>query len=328
MLSVCAGIKEYLQQKNLASDEISALIEYCINSYNKDAVFLNANYLLKLNGISSVGDIALEQILVLAEEMFSYQDLKFTVWVGHVLRFLKAEYENICKYELYRKINEKYAGVMCLYGVISGLEGLIRLYEAKNIPYEYLKASLGDVAIWIKDAGRRGIIGLQNDAWIVFTMKFKIFRIGRLQFEPCVFNFSALSYQGHETLTERDMPALFVHVPEDGKLMGIEESMLKAEEFFKLYFPETTFQTFFCQSWLLDENLQKFLGEDSNIKKFKQMFNLLPGKGNSDAVNRVFGDADVDLKSFVPVTSLQKDLKKYFSDGNKVFDRFGYKLIE
>ena len=169
---------------------------------------------------------------------------------------------------------------------------------------------------------------MRNDGWVAFTMRAAIFKVGRLQYEPASLNYGSASYTGGVLTAGRNVPVLSVHVQEGGTLGGIDESFTEALEFFRLYFPEKKFSAFVCCSWLLDDCLIEMLGEDSNILKFKRRFTLLPGQGGPNAVERVFGDAGVDLESFVPKTSLQKKMREYILGGDRVGDRFGVIEIE
>ncbi|SFT10115.1 acyltransferase domain-containing protein [Paenibacillus sp. BC26] len=67
--------------------------------------------------------------------------------------------------------------------LLSGLNRLQRLYAERGIPQEILKHTLSDMALWMRDYyGRHSRWGLGNE-WLVNHMSFRLFRVGRLQFE-------------------------------------------------------------------------------------------------------------------------------------------------
>ncbi|SDX97877.1 acyltransferase domain-containing protein [Paenibacillus sp. CF384] len=67
--------------------------------------------------------------------------------------------------------------------LLSGLKRLQRLYAERGIPQEILKHTLSDMALWMHDYySRHNRWGLGNE-WLVNHMSFRLFRVGRLQFE-------------------------------------------------------------------------------------------------------------------------------------------------
>jgi len=317
---IAEKINKYFISCGLAYDEAKLLIDFCISSYDINACFLNYNYLENINGLTKFSEQS--------KQMLLDDDKKFTVWVGHVLKYIKPEYEYLSYFDMYNEIDANYAGLMCLFSVISGLSYMKKFYETKNIPQEYLYASLSDLNVWMSNAKKTGVIGLHNDAWLAFTMRGLLFKIGCLQFEPSSFNFYNMSKTGYKSSVEKNIPVLAVHLQEGEKLLSVAESLSEAKEFFKQYFSDVSYKAFVCNSWLLDPALLNFLDENSNIIKFMKMFTVLPGKGEPNALISVFGSADVDLNLFSPITSLQKNMKNYLLSGKKVADRFGFILID
>ena len=313
-------INKYFLSCGLAFDEAKLLIDYCIFSYDKNACFLNYKFLENFNGLSKFSEQSRQMLLI--------DDLKFTIWVGYVLKYVKSKYEYLSYYDMYKNINDEYAGLMCLFSVIAGLDNMKAFYKTRNIPQEHLFESLSDLNIWINNAEKISILGLQNDPWLAFTMNGLLFKIGCLQFEPSTFNFCNMSKTGYKSSVEKDIPVLAIHLQEGEKLTSVIESISEAKVFFKQYFSDVSYKAFVCNSWLLDPALFYFLDETSNIIKFMKMFTILPGKGEPNALISVFGGIDVDLNSFLPTTSLQRNMKNYILSGNRVADRFGFILID
>lgn len=116
-------------------------------------------------------------------------------------------------------------------------------------------------------------------------------------------------------------PVLNIHIPEGGALTHelCADSMLRAMEFFKRYEPDYHWKAFFCESWLLDPQLQKILPQTSNILAFQRAAYLIPYPGRADTVFRVFGiKADRNGVETVPIhTSLQRTLVQFVREGGE-----------
>ena len=116
-------------------------------------------------------------------------------------------------------------------------------------------------------------------------------------------------------LTEGD-PVLNLHIPENGPLVA-EDCLLslnQAVEFFDKYLPEYRWKSFACTSWLLDPQLEDVLSESSNIRKFRQLGQLLPAPGQADTIFRCFGVSGIDENK--KYNSLQQKLVDFVKKGN------------
>ena len=110
-----------------------------------------------------------------------------------------------------------------------------------------------DITIWYKEGVKKeGVAGLVEERWLAIELRMKIFRLGRLQFEP-----------------DEDRHVLHVHIPDgepqDDAACG--DSFARAEELVG-----TEYTIFDCESWLLSPKLQKLLKPDSNILKFQKVW--------------------------------------------------------
>lgn len=116
-------------------------------------------------------------------------------------------------------------------------------------------------------------------------------------------------------------PVINIHIPECGPLNpeACRDSMRRAREFFAKYLPEYPWKAFFCDSWLLDPQLQKILPPESNILAFQRGAYLIPFPGEADTIFRCFGvKAARDGIGTVPLrTSLQHTLVKFLKDGGR-----------
>jgi hypothetical protein len=113
---------------------------------------------------------------------------------------------------------------------------------------------------------------------------------------------------------------LDIHIPEDGSLDNqlCRKSMQDALVFFKKYYPDINIKGFKCTSWLLDNQLPDILHSQSNIVQFQKLFNLFPQSGgDTQALERVFGSASIDISSTPQKTSLQKAFVKHHKNGGR-----------
>jgi hypothetical protein len=98
-------------------------------------------------------------------------------------------------------------------------------------------------------------------------------------------------------------PVLGVHIPSAGPFHGpmtieaCDESFRAAVPFFREHFPEHAFRGFTCKSWLLDNQLARYLPASSNIVAFQRRFHLVPLRAATDAqaLERMFAIAAEDL---------------------------------
>lgn len=161
-----------------------------------------------------------------------------------------------------------------------------------------------DITIWYKRCKlKKGItgIGMEVADWIALSLKRKLYRLGRLQFEP-----------GITEIAGKDEKVLHVHIPE-GEKLDIEKckaSFRQAEKFFGEEYPY-----FDCESWLLSPNLQAVLNDDSNIIRFQKLFQIEKTVYTfCQAQERVYGYIADDIDSYPEGTNLQKSLKIYLKE--------------
>ena len=191
------------------------------------------------------------------------------------------------------------------------------LYGEKGIPDDILRATLSDIGIWAKTYySYSGEMGIAELDWINNHLNFKIFRLGRLQFEikKSPFDF--------EDIKKGD-PIISMHIPEGEPLLKekCEESLNLARKFFAKYFPEHNYSYFYCHSWLLDQTNAEFLGENSNIVKFASLFRKISRDETLAATKYVFRwniTAD-EVAGAKAETKLQKAIQAHLAEGKKLY---------
>ena len=122
-----------------------------------------------------------------------------------------------------------------------------------------------------------------------------------------------------------------IHIPHAARFdpATVDKTLERTKEILKECFPEFEYKLFFCGSWLLDPKLCEILPEGSNIVNFCRRFKPLAVKDNGTCVfGFIFSQpsTNCDISSLPESTSLQRTLKKYYLDGNAIYETFGYFL--
>lgn len=188
-------------------------------------------------------------------------------------------------------------------------EELFAGYSAVGIDEKIFFDTVSDLVIWAKvHFAINGSIGLTQTNWLSHHFAMKLFRLGRLQF----------------CMAENELE---IHIAEGESLTPekCENSLFLAKAFFKKHFPDFQYDKFTCHSWLLDETLLQFVGEDSNIVKFRNMFEIKSSEEADDALKYVFRhDATREnLGKFTPRSSLAKKIYHYVQNGGKLYCSLG-----
>ena len=147
--------------------------------------------------------------------------------------------------------------------------------------------------------------------WFPRQLSLREFRIGALEYE----------------MIESDGELLInMHIPADADLSeeSVKNSYRAAREFFCKFFPEYENADMVCDSWLLSSQLVKMLPPDSNIIRFREMFDIEKEQEDSNAgVRWVYKRDDIPTEDLPEKTSLQKKMKHHLLKGGKTGSAFG-----
>ncbi|MCI8595548.1 MAG: DUF5596 domain-containing protein [Clostridia bacterium] len=230
-----------------------------------------------------------------------------------------------------KTISAKHSKLIKLAAALKGAEETLLNYENKGISEEIFAATIDDIRIWCENCNN---VGLNNIEWIKNHIAFKLFKIGRLQYQ--FFTYDNPQSDNLRLPFSDGEKLVFIHIPQGEKLTQKDcvQSIKSATEFFNCHFPEYKYEYYFCESWLLYENNVLFMNGQSNIVKFMNLFNIhYSVNDESQALERIFGadkaritaicgkstDIRTDAIQQLPeLTSLQKSAKKYLLDGNKL----------
>ena len=167
--------------------------------------------------------------------------------------------------------------------------------------------------------------GLHTQNWVTHHFRGAIYSLGRLHFERLVLGFSP-----DATLTDARAGdwALGLHIPE-GRLTPelCDDAIAWASEFFPRHFPEEHYALAVCTSWILDPQIEDYLGEDTNIVQFLRRFTLIPHDGtdgSATAVEFLFKRPVAEKDQLPRDSSLQRGVLEHIEAGKQWFFRTGW----
>lgn len=160
------------------------------------------------------------------------------------------------------------------------------------------------------DVYERGYDGIRISQmlWASYFINLKIIEVGSLQYELVDIN----------PITKKKERCIKMHIPKNTKLdiKNVKESLNKSKneisKYFKLDNPK-----YYCESWLLSNEILKLLDDDSNIVKFSKLFDIKAGNDCiNDILNFVYGKLKCDdYKTLQEDTSLQRKIKEELIKG-------------
>lgn len=202
-------------------------------------------------------------------------------------------------------------------------------YRSRGIPEPVFDATFSDVRIWAdRYQVKTGFDGLGEIGWIVNHCRLKIFRLGRLQFERTNVYFPPFtSLRRRKTFpVRRGDPCLGVHIPEGEKLdiAACEQGFAAAPAFFRHTFPDEQYACFTCFSWLLSSVYGKILPQESNIVRFRALWDVVwDVRGDQQAIERIWSSGDRDARD----TLLQQRAATWLDQGKRLGMGFGIRRI-
>lgn len=238
--------------------------------------------------------------------------IHITDWAKHPERF-----QNIAKLD---------NGIVILRFFLSWALDTKTHYDALGIPESVFWDSLKDLTIWTEDyRHKHGTPGFTEWEWVLNTLLMRVFRLGRLQFEPSALREDAIC---GDRIYPAGTPALEVHIPAGAPLdtTAAVESLRYAPVFFQTYF-HREFPLFHCHSWLLSPKLKELLPEHSRILRFQDLFTVYQEDRERQAEERVFGFLSDNAALYPEKTHLQSALKQALLEGKTVGMGQGIRVI-
>ena len=191
---------------------------------------------------------------------------------------------------------------------------IILAYNALSdeVPLSVQIATFADIMTWERWYEKHtGKVGLDRINWLRKHIEGRIFRLGELQFE---IDDNIPSWASNICL-----PVYSVHIPEGAMLRKAEDSFQRALDFFGV-----EKASFITHSWLLSPEISSMLGDNSAIRYFSSLFEILGYDDDRQAEERLFGTVLDDASAFIPSSSLSSKAKELLLSGGRIRSGYGY----
>ncbi len=153
--------------------------------------------------------------------------------------------------------------------------------------------------------------------WGSLFINAHIVEFARLQFELFKFNYPIPNF------TPKDQFCINIHVPRGDRLPNesVSKSLSYATEYIPQYFFEAPKKPeYFIDSWLMDKKLDLYLPEKSNIRLFRNRFEILHQLPESSLSKFLFNTSSSDISQYPSDTSLRQRIKNALQNGEKFHD--------
>ena len=202
-------------------------------------------------------------------------------------------------------------------------EALSKKYEELGIPEEILLDTLSDLVVWSKTwYCVKSSLHLSTLDWLSNHFNARLFKLGRLQFCMGKAECDISKYD-----VKKGDNVIEIHIPAGDKLTrdAVLDSVKRAREFFKKYFPDFKYTVFTCHSWLLDEKLKDYLASDSNIIKFGDMFDRVASFDSNLLLRYVFrfDTNEINLPYAYPPSAFAQRIKNAVLHGEQFHEVLG-----
>ncbi|OUS77284.1 hypothetical protein B1748_09080 [Paenibacillus sp. MY03] len=195
-------------------------------------------------------------------------------------------------------------------------------YKVRGISDDIYYDTFSDLQLWCNKCYRDfGVYGIEQYGWLQEHIRLRLFRLGRLQFQPLALD--------HDVIAEgrkfgKGELVLNVHIPEGDPLdrQSVDRSFELAKTFFR-GIPSI----FVCHSWLLYPQLKEVLPPTSNILKFQENFVIYKVDHDAkQAEERIFNLVSNDPSHYEEKTSLQQSARAYLMAGNPLGNGYGIRF--
>ncbi|MGN0571367.1 MAG: acyltransferase domain-containing protein [Candidatus Fimenecus sp.] len=231
------------------------------------------------------------------------------------------------------RFNRKNGAAFCLAFCLLQAEKAFSEYQNRGIPEEIYYDTMRDITVWVNTLKREeNLIGLAEISWLRHALYLNLFKIGRLQYQFFTTNHLLSGLSPHTDYPIKSGEAVLnIHIPEGGRLPldDCRTSIAAAREFFATYYPQYDYKGFVCDSWLLDCHNAAFMRADSNIVRFRELFDAVyqTAVPHSEITRRLWGTETLSkakIAAFPEETDLQRRTKAYLLSGGKTGNGYGF----
>lgn len=183
-------------------------------------------------------------------------------------------------------------------------------YRKNNIDLSIFYSTISDIFLRLSNHQKKySKLGLESSEgnWLLRIFFMNIFKLGSLQFEKYMLNFSDFTDTKKvdqnilERFDKQDLLSIHIMEGEDISDKSVKNSLDLARQFFG-----RKYRYFYCRSWLLYDGLKDLLPESSNILSFAKNFDIIFKEDDKTmAEERIFGDTFSHTSK--NITTLQKN---------------------
>lgn len=251
---------------------------------------------------------------------------------------LQAAYERICGDEDFRRAQELFfrncdasatllksvarrfglpVNTVCGAAVVSLIPQAREIFRSLGIPEEVTEATLRDLAAKNQESfARCGVWGTFALKWYARLLAGKILKLGRLEYEE-----GKWGTEGQEDyapwLRVKDR-VWKVHIPSNEPFSpdAVTASLRQAYDYFGIAGTERKLMPISCASWMLSPRLKRILGEQSNILRFAELFDVYFDRDDREDLWRVFGVQPNEKADNLPLdNSLRRGVARWLKNG-------------
>lgn len=153
--------------------------------------------------------------------------------------------------------------------------------------------------------------------WGSFFINTHIIEIGRLQYEINIYDYNIPNFRPEHNF------CINIHVPRGTKLSNesVSDSLSYARNNIQAYFSESPKRPdMFIESWLLGKKLDLYLPAQSNIKSFRNRFDILYETPHSSIPKFLFNTSSTDVSQYQSDTYLRQRIKSALLNGERFYD--------
>lgn len=184
----------------------------------------------------------------------------------------------------------------------------------QNIPEKIYLDTFEDLRIWNEICFlENGVCGLKETSWLTAHLHLGIFKLGRLQFQP---DKAHDDIQLSGVTIKKGTKIYNIHIPKGENLTPYlcGQSLCIARKFF-----DDSKAIFHCDSWLLSPRLNALLPSESNIIKFKNLFEIYSTDYTCNSVERyLFGKVIPDKSLYLPTSNFAAKVKQAAINGQVI----------
>jgi hypothetical protein len=215
--------------------------------------------------------------------------------------------------------------------ILVSIDDILRCHSELGIPEDVSRETLSllgrRMATFREKYGRTGIELTRWDWMRFFGLLYQVGRLEVIPYRLCTHpEAGPLFWYDDERITglgrgfRRGDPALSIHVPSGDPLTpeACDASFSRLQAAFNAVQPDEPPLVATCTSWLLDDQLSEYLPADSNILRFAQRFELVPGSLDNDeaVLHFVFGaELKKELYALPQRTTLERAVVEHIRSG-------------